>query len=490
MGAAAFGDVDPNTVTIKVQAGGPIDELVDKALFVPDVPPSLDVCLIVDLSGSYADDLGNLQDRGGAGGNLGEAIFDGVRAEVLDSTFGLATFVDFPYAPWGYLSSGDYAYRLEIGQTANKASWLAALEALTTRFGGDGPESQYEAVVQAATGAGLTVPGEIGNIAPGQSCNFREDASRVIILTSDANFHEGGDSLCTSPLPCPFPYPGATQADAIAALQANDITFIGLAAGFAPIADMQALADATGGSVQSTTSDSADIVEAVLSGLKDVLVELDQSAVITCDLALTFAPDFPQVVDPPEAGLDYLFAETVTGTAPGEIGTGIDCAEVTFTGNGAPLGVETILVDTFDVLWDIKFCSSPNAWNSKRGSGVMPFTVFAEGINVAQVDVDTLQICIDEVTCTAPGVVSYLFVDRGSPGDIDAAQCAIVDGEEQDYLTPDGRDEIEATVYAAAINDLIGAPLAKGTEVDLYLTGELLDGTPFVTNIQTLLIQQ
>jgi hypothetical protein len=86
----------------------------------------MDICLVVDLSGSYNDDLPNIK-------TLAPGIFDAVAAASPDVQFGLATFIDFPFNGWGDPSDGDYAYRLEADLTADKAVWLAAVNAMGPR---------------------------------------------------------------------------------------------------------------------------------------------------------------------------------------------------------------------------------------------------------------------------------------------------------------------------------------------------------------------
>ncbi len=129
------------------------------------MPPKLDACLIVDLSGSYANDLPNIK-------ALAPGIWDDIVAGgVSDLQMGLASFVDFPFGWWGSAPSGDYGYRLDQDLTATKGIWTTAVNGMVTKNGGDGPESQYEALYQMATGAGNDVPpggGSLGDIAPGR----------------------------------------------------------------------------------------------------------------------------------------------------------------------------------------------------------------------------------------------------------------------------------------------------------------------------------
>ena len=283
--------LDPASVEVVIFPGEDID--IGKTVYTPELPPKLDVCLIVDLSGSYGDDLPNIK-------ALAPGIWDDIVAGgVADLQMGLASFVDFPFPSWGDATTGDYAYQLDQQLTLVKAAWVTAVNGMTTKFGGDGPESQYEALYQVATGAGNTVAPP-GTIAPDQQCNFRDDATKVAILTTDAAFHNAGDGGG------PFPYPGASATDTEDALVAGDITVIGLKAPGAG-SELDALAAATGGVTVPTTSNSSDIATAILDALQ--AIEIDVSMTSDCEwpISTTFSPDVVTVV----AGQVTEFDETI-----------------------------------------------------------------------------------------------------------------------------------------------------------------------------------
>lgn len=314
--AVAVGDhpgLTPDSVEEMLLPGESFE--VEKTVHTPDLPPVLDVCLVVDLSGSYWDDLPNIT-------ALAPGIWDDIVAGgVSDLRFGLGTFVDFPFWEWGDPGSGDYAYRLDQQLTSDKATWLAALGAMTTRYGGDGPESQYEALYQVATGAGNDVPAaepdDTGDVAAGQSCAFREQATKVVMLTTDAPFHNAGDAGG------PFPYPGASAADTTAALQAAGIKVVGLKAPGSG-GELDALAAATGGTTVPTSSNSHDIASAILTALEEIKVEVSMASDCSDPVSTTFEPA-SQVV---ENGQDAAFTETISvaADAPGGVYTCRDWA--------------------------------------------------------------------------------------------------------------------------------------------------------------------
>jgi len=293
--------LDPASVEVVIFPGGDVE--IEKTVYTPELPPKLDVCLIVDLSGSYGDDLPNIK-------TLAPDIWDDIVAGgVADLQMGLASFVDFPFPIWGDPSYGDYAYQLDQQLTPLKATWLAAVGAMSTRSGWDWPESQYEALYQVATGAGNDVE-EPGTIASGQQCNFRDGATKVAILTTDAPFHNAGDP------DGPFAYPGASATDTTDALVAGDITVIGLKAPGAGT-ELDALATATGGVTVPTTSNSSDIATAILDALKAIDVDVSMDSDCAPPISTTFSPDVVTV----EAGEPAVFTETIAVAADAPGGT-------------------------------------------------------------------------------------------------------------------------------------------------------------------------
>jgi hypothetical protein len=154
----AQAQVDPPSVDVTLGPGE--SHAVTKTVKVPEAPPKLDLVLDVDLSASYSDDLPVIK-------SLKSDIFNGVRAIVTDSSFGLATFVDYPFTPWGF--PPDYAYRLDQDLTTDQGTWEAAVDAMMTLDGGDGPESQLESLFQAAAGTGREMPPPDGDFTdPGE----------------------------------------------------------------------------------------------------------------------------------------------------------------------------------------------------------------------------------------------------------------------------------------------------------------------------------
>ena len=206
-------------------------------------PASLiDVNFLVDLSGSFADDLPNFQ-------NEVPALIDELASEFPAIKFSLASFQDYPIEPFGDASSGDVAYERLVdfndqNDPDNNAGVVKnAIMNLTTRFGVDDPQSQLAALFQAVTGAGelIAPPHENASIPSGQQVHFRQQATKIILLFTDASFHAPGDPGAD------VPYPGPTFDQTVAAIQAADPPMvIGISSGGGGVADLQRMASATG----------------------------------------------------------------------------------------------------------------------------------------------------------------------------------------------------------------------------------------------------
>lgn len=303
--APAAADVTPDAIDVAMLPGASLE--IPTRVGIPARPAKLDVLLLIDVTSSFGDDLPNIR-------TLAPGLAQEIRAMVPDSRFGLATFADFPFEIYGSRLGGDYAYRLDQDLTSDIATWLGAVNAIKLKEGGDLPESQYEALFQAVTGAGLEIPLpafqdgdflDLGEIAPGQNASFRADATKIIVLLTDTSFHQPGDT-CTF---CPLPYPGAGRDTAVAALQEAGVKVISVKAPGAST-QMDDIAAATRGAVTSTASDSSDLAQSVIDGLESVTFEVrpvprDGCSALAISINAVGLPDAA-------AGDVVLFDETVT----------------------------------------------------------------------------------------------------------------------------------------------------------------------------------
>ena len=209
---------------------------VVKAKMGPRPSLALDVFMLVDLTGSFSDDLPVFKTQA-------PDLIAALKSSYPDIRFGLGKFEDYPISPFGSASSGDKAYQRLIDLTSDAGAVLSIIAGLYTRFGDDTPESQLVALYQAATGAGqdlsgLDYPG--ASIPAGQQANFRDGATKIFLLWTDAPFHHPGD-------PGSIPYPGPSFDETVNAILALDPPMvIGISSGGGGLTDLQAIAAATG----------------------------------------------------------------------------------------------------------------------------------------------------------------------------------------------------------------------------------------------------
>ena len=160
-----------------------------------------DVAFVVDTTGSMGGTISGLKT------NLSSTIIPALRTRIPDLGIGVAAHDDFAYAPYGYASSGDQAFYFPATPqgyvTTVTTDSQAAANALTTHFGGDGPESNVQAMYHALTGSGLSWPG--GAIAPVTppagtfgAMRFRSDALPILINLTDISSHNGKYALDTT----------------------------------------------------------------------------------------------------------------------------------------------------------------------------------------------------------------------------------------------------------------------------------------------------
>ncbi|HMR67937.1 MAG TPA: DUF2012 domain-containing protein, partial [Anaerolineae bacterium] len=214
--------------------------------------PPVDVYLIVDLTASFSDELPIFKAQA-------SAIIAALRASNPNTRFGLGRFEDYPISPFGVASAGDKAYQRVVDLTFNAPSILNAVSSLSVRHGGDDPESQLAALYQAVSGTGQNLAGvgyPSASIPAGQQANFRREATKLILLWTDAPFHRPGEAGA-------IPYPGPSFSQTINAIRAlGNVKVLGMVSAVrssslaaADTVQTQAIEPA------STTSDLQEIVK-------------------------------------------------------------------------------------------------------------------------------------------------------------------------------------------------------------------------------------
>jgi hypothetical protein len=334
----AVAQVEPPTVVDELAPGGSMT--LTKEVTTPPIPPVVDICLLEDETGSFGDDIANLQ-----GGTTASDIYDAIVAESPNAQFAVAGFRDYE-PPWG--SAGDWVFRVLSNMSELKANWLAGIAALTAGGGGDTPEAQYDAIVAATTSVNWRDPA----VTPG--------VQRVLVVTTDAPFHLPGDDK---------PHVN-TEASTITALQAQNIIVIGLKAPGSG-AELDALAAATGGSTQALSSNGEDIAQAILDGLAELTTDVWWE-VVECDPGLIVTLD-PVVHEDIPGNTTVVFEETIALTEDAEQCHTLN-ATVVFIANEYPeegevIGEQEIHIHVADITPPVV---GYREWVNPHGSKVPP----------------------------------------------------------------------------------------------------------------------
>ena len=156
---------------------------------------SVDVYFLIDTTGSMGGEISNLRAGLTSGtyvAGCSGGIIGAMDCTIPDIQFGVGYAEDYRVAPYGVSSDRVYAHVLDI--TADRSAAQTAVNGLTLGNGYDAPESQAQALWAVATGRGLG--GYVGARsgcpagAFGYPC-FRSDAIPVVVLITDAPFHNG-----------------------------------------------------------------------------------------------------------------------------------------------------------------------------------------------------------------------------------------------------------------------------------------------------------
>ncbi|MFK7991279.1 MAG: hypothetical protein AB8I08_35010 [Sandaracinaceae bacterium] len=217
-----------------------------------------DVYFLIDTTGSMGSAIANVT-------SSLTRISDTIRMRIPNVQLGVGEYRDFPNSSGGpfsggYGSEGDMPYGNRQNITDNLASVQSALSALSAAGGGDGPESASEALFQTATGMGANWTFSAGGAPfnlPRQNCPavldetgrrrgypcFRPDSLPIVVLVTDAAFHngDGGSNPYTGISPTP-----ATFDAAVASLEGIGARFVGVSVDSGPLGDLEEVARQTG----------------------------------------------------------------------------------------------------------------------------------------------------------------------------------------------------------------------------------------------------
>lgn len=298
-----------------------------KEVLTHPIPAKLDIFLLEDETGSFANDIANLK-------VLAPQIWDAIADFGADFTMGVGGFRDFARDNWG--GSNDWVFRRQQDLTTDKAQFVAGVNQLTASGGLDEPEAYLEALYYIANPAhpGIDSNGDgdlldLNDTPAGRQPTWREGARRIVLLTTDASCHIQGD------------YGGWPGSDMTASpeltanyLDAAGITVIGLTpTGSGLLTCVATLASITGGSLQATTTSGILIKDAIIAGIGELAS--DVWWVITMPNPNLIIELVPTVHENVVGGTTVYFEETIT-VAP-DASPGVHIAEVSFYENSYPI---------------------------------------------------------------------------------------------------------------------------------------------------------
>jgi hypothetical protein len=335
--AVAQPGVEPQAVSASAVPGATIN--VAKTVHTPVIPPTPDIVLLADTTGSMAPAIANVKT------DLA-TIVGNVKAVQPNAQFAVAQYKDF-----NCTISNPFAFNLDQAMTANTTAVQAAVNSWTAQGGCDIPEAQINALFQLAT-----------NPAVG----FRTNSTRIVAWFGDAVGHD--------------PSGGHTLAEAIAALQAADISVVAVDVVTPNPGSLDATGQATAvttatGGVLLTAPTSGDVSAAILAGIKAVTVAVSPS-VGACDpnLTLSFTPGSQTVT----SGNDATFTESIQVGASAPQGTTLSCTVnwlidgnpvLLPDGSPDPAFIQTIKIAIRDVTPPVAACqptTNPSGKNVPR----------------------------------------------------------------------------------------------------------------------------
>lgn len=248
------------------------DGLVDEGCDPPVADCTIaDVLFLVDVTGSMGSAIGEIRRQ------LRVEIAPALDRSVGDLRMAVASYQDFPTSPFGDFS--DVPFQIRQTSTADLAAVQRAIDGLSAAGGGDTPESATEALYQSVTSAGLS--GLVSRAScsgggRGQAC-FRPEATPIIVLITDAQFHNGPGGSNAYSFVSPTP---RTYTQAVDALHTVDARVVGVAVntfGFVALSDLERVAsdtgavDATGRPiVVDASAGSAAVVDGIVNAVRDL----------------------------------------------------------------------------------------------------------------------------------------------------------------------------------------------------------------------------
>lgn len=291
--AGAWADsITPDSVSATLGLGGSVT--INKTVTVSQGTPTsskVDVFFLADTTGSMGGTINSV--KASASSILSST------AGLGDVAWAVGDYQDYPTYPWG--ASTDHPYLLRQAMTTSQSAAQTGINSWTIGDGWDTPESQL---------AGLTALSQVA----GGTTGWRDGSERIVVWFGDAPGHDPDNTSG---------YPGPTQAQTIAALQAAGCQVLALNVGYGQLdayGQATAITGATGGTLYNGVHDS-DVVQKIKDAITTAVetytkVELDLSGVPAGLTATVVPPEFTGTYDR-SVDRSFDFEVTLTGDTPG-----------------------------------------------------------------------------------------------------------------------------------------------------------------------------
>jgi hypothetical protein len=307
-GAAGAASITPSSFSATLGVGGSVT--VSKTITLdPSGAGKVDIFFLTDDTGSMGGVINNV--RSTASGLLSD-----LNSRFADAAFGAGSYdgdpregVPIASPPATNLTA---AYSRQAAITTNTATVLAGINTWAAGGGGDGPEANFFALHQVATqggstdGVGTTDPG----LSTGLSTGWRAGAQPVIVWFGDVSSHTTT----------------VDQAEAIAALQANNVIVVGMNSGNAnggidTAGQASGITSATSGTLINNFASIpvGTIADTIVDAIGTVTSEVDLDFFHTAGagVGVSFLCTDAEGCDDVLGGESRTFDVTFTGLAPG-----------------------------------------------------------------------------------------------------------------------------------------------------------------------------
>jgi hypothetical protein len=300
--------ITPSSVTAMIGVGESIT--INKTITLePGGLGKVDIFFLTDDTGSMGGVINNVRSTAGS-------LLSALDAAYSDAAFGVGSYDGDPLegvpigSPPATNLTAAYSRQREI--TTDLASVQAGINTWAAGGGGDGPEANFFALHQVATSGGATdgLGSTDKGYSTGLSTGWRSGAQPVIVWFGDVVSHTTTVS----------------QAEAIAALTANNVIVIGMnsgasSSGINGSGQAAAITTATSGALINNFASVplANIVSTIVTAIGEVTATTDLSFFHTAGAGLnvTFVCTDPLGCTDVPGGASRTFDVTITGLTPG-----------------------------------------------------------------------------------------------------------------------------------------------------------------------------